>query len=166
MNSSAYETSNLRPYTLEKRAPRAQRRVALLRCLRPPSLPDPFGQLPRPASAPDSRKPTVRPTNRAQRHPLLQRTRPRCPKAGLFAPQRGPRRLRRAERPRLARAVAPFSEGVWQRRHLVDTGVRCGGQLRGGPGCCQSGPRPFLPHYEARPLFPSAASPRLPGACP
>ena len=91
-----------------------------------------LAQLKRRAFSPDSRKPTLRPTNCAQRHPRLQRKRPRFPKAGLFASQRGPRRIRRAECPRLAGDAPPGSEEVRQRRHLVDTGVRRTSQLREG----------------------------------
>ena len=43
--SNAYEASNLRTYAFEGGAQGPGERVALLRCLRPPSLPDPFSQL-------------------------------------------------------------------------------------------------------------------------
>jgi transposase len=49
--SSVHETSDLRSYAFKAGAPRAGRRVALLRCLRPQALPDPFSQLPRRTSA-------------------------------------------------------------------------------------------------------------------
>src|SRR5215212_10165024 len=93
--SSAHETSDLRSYAFEAGAPRAGRRVALLRCLRPASLPDPFGQRPRRTSASDSRKSRVWLPDGAQCHPRLQREGTCCSRSRLLASQRGPRRLRR-----------------------------------------------------------------------
>jgi hypothetical protein len=57
--SSAHETSHLRTYTFKEGAPGSGGRVALQRCLRPASLPDPFGQRPGRTCAPDSRKSRV-----------------------------------------------------------------------------------------------------------
>src|SRR5215208_6032659 len=118
--SSAHETSNLRSYTLEEGAPRARSRVALLPCLRPPSLPDPFSQLPRRTCASDSRKSRVRFPNGAQCHPRLQRAWSRRTHARLLAPQGGPRRLRREWDRGTTRAPAPESEELRQREHLLD----------------------------------------------
>ncbi len=128
--SNAHETSNLRTYAFVGGAQASGERVALLRCLRPPSLPDPFSQLSRRAFSSDSRKSKLRPTNCEQSYPRVQREGPRCPKAGLFASHRGPRHLRRAQCPRLAADAPPGSEEVRQRRHLLDTGVCRTGQLR------------------------------------
>src|SRR5215204_5595210 len=82
---SAYETSDLRSYTFKARAPRAGRRVALLRCLRPASLPDPFSQRPQRTSASDSRKSRVWLPEGAQCHPRLQREGTCCSASWLLA---------------------------------------------------------------------------------
>lgn len=85
--SSAHETSDLRSYTFKAGAPRAGRRVALLRCLRPASLPDPFSQRPQRTSASDSRKSRVWLPDGAQCHPRLQREGTCCSRSRLLRPK-------------------------------------------------------------------------------
>src|SRR5215203_1293407 len=118
--SSAHETSDLRSYAFKAGAPRAGKRVALLRCLRSQALPDPFGQLKGRTSASDSRKSRVWLPDGAQCHPRLQRAWSRRSRSWLIAPQGDPRRLRR-EWGRNPTAVAPpRPEEVRQREHFLD----------------------------------------------
>src|SRR3954447_5306678 len=70
--------------------------------------------------APYSREPRMRATNRAQRHPRVQRARSRRPQSRLLAPQRGPRRLRRGRDRGTTGDPAPESEELRQREYALD----------------------------------------------
>src|SRR5215207_9124366 len=127
--SSAHETSDLRPYVFKEGAQGSGGRVALLRCLCPPSVPDPFGKLPGRTRPSDSRKSRVWLPDGAQCHPRLQRAWPRRPPSWLLASQRGPRCLRR-RRGRVSTGDAPPpAEQVRQTEHLLDACDGCRSEL-------------------------------------
>src|SRR5918993_3422976 len=127
--SSAHETSDLRSYAFKEGARGSGGRVALLRCLRPQTLPDPFGQLPPRTCPSDSRESRVWLTDGAQCHPRLQREGPRRPPSRLLASQRGPRRLRRRRGRVLTADAPPPAERVRQRGHLLDACDGCRSEL-------------------------------------
>jgi hypothetical protein len=130
--SGAYETSYLRSYAFEGGARGSGGRVALLRCLRPQTLPDPIGQRPPRASASHSGESRVRLPDGAQRHPCLQPEGSWRPPSGLFASQGSPRRLRREGVGGPARDAPPRSQEVRQTKQPVDPADGGRGQLRGG----------------------------------
>src|SRR5215212_6074368 len=130
--SSAHETTDLRSYAFKGGARGSGGRVALLRCLRPPSLPDPSRQCPPRASASDSRKSRVRLPDGQKRHPCLQREGPWRPPSGLLASKRSPRRLRRERVGGSTRDAPPRPQKVRQTKQPVDLTDGRRGQLRGG----------------------------------
>src|SRR5215204_2686948 len=127
--SSAHEASNLCTYAFEGGARGSGERVALLRCLRPQALPDPFSQRPERTSASDSRKSRVWLPDGAQCHPRFQREGTCCSRSRLLAPQRGPRRLRRRQGRVPTADAPPAPEQVWQTEHLLDACDGCRSEL-------------------------------------
>ena len=91
---SGHETSDLRTYAFKGGARGVGSRAALLRCLRPSSLPDSSSQCSWRVSASDSREFALRIEDGQKRHPRLQREGLGCPDRGLFTPQRPTHRLR------------------------------------------------------------------------
>jgi hypothetical protein len=66
-----HEKTNLRASLERRRARSPGGGDALLRCFRPPSVPNPAGQLQGRERLPDRQKPRVQPQDRSQRHPRL-----------------------------------------------------------------------------------------------
>lgn len=130
--SSSHETSDFRPGTVGKGARTARSGAALQKRFRDAPLPDSFGERPREVSSEDSQKPRVRFANGEERHPRLQRARPRRPHRRLLSPQARVCCLRRGGRRVLEGDAPPLTEGVRARVEPLDAcdGRRC--RLRGG----------------------------------
>lgn len=130
--SSFHETSNICPGIVRRGAQETPGGAARRRRFRTSPVPDPSGECPREVSSEDRPRPRVRFANGEERHPSLQRARPRRPHAWLLSPQARVRRLRREERRGFAGDAPPLAEGVRTREQPVDSGDGRRRRLRGG----------------------------------
>src|SRR4051812_5494631 len=127
-----HENSNLYTSVVGRGARVPSRGAALQRLIHHAPRPDSPRKLQGRARSEDSRKPRMRLANGTRRHKRLQREGPRLPARQVFASQKDPRRIRRAERGRVAGDAPPLPEGVRALLEPLDPrdGRRCG--LRGG----------------------------------
>jgi hypothetical protein len=127
-----HENSNLRTSVVGKGARAPSQRTALQRRFHHAPITDSPSKLRGRARSEDRLKPRMRFPNGSRCHKRLQREGPRLPARQVFAPQKDPRRLRRAKRLSFEGDAPPISEGVRARVEPVDPrdGRRC--RLRGG----------------------------------
>src|SRR6059036_631058 len=130
MHTARYATSHLRASAEGRRARAPRGRLALVRRLCPPPVPDPAGQRPRRAGPGHRQAPGLRRPDRARGAPRLQRPRRGCPAAGLPEAHDDPGRLRPAGCRAAAGAAAPEPARLRQADQPVDAGPGGRGQLR------------------------------------
>src|SRR5215217_5811455 len=128
-----HETTDLRASALGRRARVLGGGPALVRRLRPPSLPDPPRKLQGRERLPDCPLVGLRSPDGAQRREALQRGGPRRSAAqALFSTQEGTRCLRGGAGRAVGRDASSKSHGVRQGHEPVDAGAGRQGELRGG----------------------------------
>ena len=110
--SVRHETSNFRSGTVKKGARKPRSGAAFQRLLCDAPVPDPLGEHPREVSSQDSPKPRVRLANGEERHPRLQRARPRRARRRFLSPQARACRLRGGKRRGSQGDAPPLTEGV------------------------------------------------------